>query len=88
MGGFNATVFAYGQTGSGKTYTMFGKSWESNFQEVSKIKKRRQKSTLTNIEGDEDNAGLILRSTSHIFHKFQEQPGLYSAYCSFIQVYN
>ena len=28
MNGYNGTIFAYGPTGSGKSYTMFGKEFQ------------------------------------------------------------
>lgn len=86
---FNLTIFAYGQTGSGKTYTMFGKDWENSFQEIEKSKKSMKQNTpLTDVASDSNYAGLIPRSTYHLFNCLDQQKGQFNVFCSFIQIYN
>lgn len=89
LDGYNLTIFAYGQTGSGKTYTMFGKDWENNFQELEKLKKNMKQNTpLTDVTNDNNFAGLIPRSTHHLFNCLNARPGEFNVFCCFLQIYN
>eukprot|EP00347_Sterkiella_histriomuscorum_P005480 403356455 len=87
--GFNSTIFAYGQTGSGKTYTMFGPHWEDN--------NLGYQNTMGPFNGsnfliDSSKFGLIPKAIEHVFYNLQmmQQSGEHSftAYCSFMQIYN
>lgn len=68
---------------------MFGKDWENNFAELEKSKKSiKQNTPLTDVTSDDNFAGLIPRSTYHIFSCLLGNPGGYNVYCSFLQIYN
>ncbi|CDW78383.1 kinesin motor domain containing protein [Stylonychia lemnae] len=89
LSGYNATIFAYGQTGSGKTYTMFGPHWEDQ--------NLGYQNTMgpyngSNFHQDQQKFGLIPNAIEHVFENLEilQQSGeqSYTAYCSFMQIYN
>lgn len=84
---FNLTIFAYGQTGSGKTYTMFGRDYENNFLEGGK-KGSKQNTPLTDINNDDNYAGLIPRSAHWLFECLKNRHTEFNVFCSFLQIYN
>ncbi len=76
MEGYNLTIFAYGQTGSGKTHTMFGEGYET-----------KEQYSVSEIEDDDGNAGVIPRSIYQIFKKVKKMSNA-NIFCSFLQIYN
>ena len=86
--GYNCTLFAYGQTGSGKTYTMFGADWEGNnpapqvYYTTPQPSFQLQGNPLGRVEG----LGIIPLAVKVLFQGVVDRK--YTAYCSFLQIYN
>ena len=90
--GYNCTLFAYGQTGSGKTYTMFGADWEANnpAPQVYHLPAGPNSLALYSEGADPlkhlQGIGIIPQTVNVLFQIMREKQ--YTAYCSFLQIYN
>jgi hypothetical protein len=92
--GYNCTLFAYGQTGSGKTYTMFGADWEAiNPAPQVYHLPAAPNNPVTSLYSDGADPlrqmrgiGIIPQTVMVLFQMMREKQ--YTAYCSFLQIYN